>query len=192
MVEQDDLNEAARWADVAGWTSIWSPALRTKKGGASGGVAVFARRGIGIRDGCIATAHAHRLISAEIEVPGVNKFDLTSAYFRTGTGMTGVNAALLADLVQHRSATQRPGFVAGDFNNGAETVAATRICHLLDGSLCVPNLETCMAGVVHTTIDLVIAYGGFQHAVETTKAIRGANIKTHRPVQVTMMANQNI
>ena len=75
---------------------------------------MFARRGIGIRDGGIVIDEEHRLLSAIIEAPGAPKFDLTSSYFRTGTGMTGTNAALMADLVQHRATTKRPGIVAGD------------------------------------------------------------------------------
>ena len=162
LADMTDIDGAARWADTQGWTSIWSAAKITLKGGHSGGVAVFARRGIGIRDGGIVTDEEHRLLSAIIEAPGAPKFDLTSSYFRTGTGMTGTNASLMADLVQHRATTKRPGIVAGDFNNDAGTVAASRICELLNGAIYSPELATCTAGEVHSTIDMMIPYGPHQ------------------------------
>ena len=77
----------------------------------------------------------------------------------------------------------------GICNNDAGTVAASRICELLNGAIYSPELATCTAGEVHSTIDMMIPYGGMQDGVESVETIRAAQICTHRPVRMTMMQN---
>ncbi len=48
-VLQDQVAGASTWARKIGWEAIWAPAAVGDGGGASGGVAIFARAGLGLR-----------------------------------------------------------------------------------------------------------------------------------------------
>ena len=104
-----------RWIEAQGWTSICSHAAPGKKG-ASGGVAIIAKRGIGlsrVADKCKAK---HRLVLAKVEAPGYDEFLGAAVYLRDGIGLTGVNNSILAEIHRVLKLSAIAGIFGGDWN----------------------------------------------------------------------------
>jgi exonuclease III len=118
----DDINAAKSLADTLGWLSVWSPAARGKLGKNSSGVAILARRGIGLIEYPIDTAHPERIIAATIEAPGLPPLLAMSVYCKQGIGMGGTNSSLLAEACNARWKAGMPGFLGGDFNASPDDV----------------------------------------------------------------------
>ncbi len=92
--------EASDWAARHGWESVWAPAQTGVGGGASGGVAVFARRGLGLR---LPTVGSHiveeaRAVAAFCEPPGYRPILVVSAYLIDGKGVQPANRAILTKV----------------------------------------------------------------------------------------------
>jgi exonuclease III len=160
---QEKIDEAYAWAAKLGWTSIWSQAVMTEKDGYSGGVAIFARNGVGLRQQDIDTSTSHRVVAGILEAPSIPVMDIVSVYFKSVTGMSGEKADLMAELAHFGSQSARPGVIAGDFNASPEAVASTGITDQIYGRLLQPanNIATCTAGkytLLLTTSSSTVAF----------------------------------
>ena len=178
------LDAANAQAMALGWTAIWASATRTKKGGASGGLAILARRGVGIRRDEFDTTQPSRLLCGVVEAPGLPAISCSTVYFQTGTGMKGKNLGLIKEIGHYVRATGRPGVVAGDFNDEPQALRQTNLLREIEGEIFVPErgVPTCTAGRTHSAIDYGIFYGGLAECVQAVRAVRGTEVKTHRPV----------
>ena len=65
-----DIPAASAWADRQGWSAVWQPAEPGRRGGASVGVAILARRGVGLRELAVDTGFSSRFVAGIIEAPG--------------------------------------------------------------------------------------------------------------------------
>jgi len=100
LVTDDEVATASSWANNNGWFSIWSRAQDGENSNnASGGTAVLAREGVGIREVTVETDQKHRVVAAVIEAPETPEFVGASAYFDDKLkGMKGSNASLLGSI----------------------------------------------------------------------------------------------
>ena len=156
LANDDEIDEAGRTCDGLGWSSVWRKAKHGKREkDRSGGVAIFAKRGIGLTDDAILTEHHYRLVAAKVEAPGTPVFDAVATYFKVGKGLTGINGELAADIAHHAKRRARPGMVGGDYNMTPEAVAEG-VAKLTDGRVLIPpnGQATCTAGTKHSQIDM--------------------------------------
>jgi len=87
-----------RAARAAGWNCSASPALRGETDLGSGGCAVAARRGIGVRepgDIAISSALAHRFHLAKVSALTKGGFYLATLYLQDAVGLNDFNVRLL-------------------------------------------------------------------------------------------------
>ena len=86
------------------------------------GVAVLARHGIGLVDAEVVTSQPHRLVGAFVEVPGMRRFLLTSAYGAQKLELSEGNADLLADGLAAFAGARVHGWMGGDWNFEPDSV----------------------------------------------------------------------
>ena len=87
LVSDTDIKKADNWAASQGWSSIWHAASKGKSEGASsGGVAILARRGIGLRKVALETVHTARAVAGIIEVPGCPPMSAKKRFFQAWAG----------------------------------------------------------------------------------------------------------
>ncbi len=123
------LSSASDWAVRHGWESVWAPASLGPGGGARGGVAVFARVGMGLR---LPSAGFHileeaRAVACFVEPPGHRDIFVASAYMKDGCGTQDENDAIMAKIGRAAEA-QGPGcisLIGGDFQCGPAAVDAS-------------------------------------------------------------------
>jgi len=187
-----ELNEATRWCEAQGWTSIWQPALVTagKRRGLSGGVCILARRGIELHRH--ATPHArfpHRLIAGNVEAPGYDKFIACCAYFKDGIGFVGTNSTIASDIsgIFHSYGDKGFGFVGADWNMEPERLAASKFVEQLDAHIVKHSGAggTCFVKGTESHIDYFLAVRGTERWIESVAALSGparGGVKTHKPV----------
>ncbi len=90
-------SEVSAWALRNNWKMVAAPATKGKHGGASGGVAIFARSEMGIR---FPVYGAHileegRAVAAIVEPPACRPVLAISVYLRDGVGMSEANVDTL-------------------------------------------------------------------------------------------------
>ena len=145
----DKLAEASRWAESQGWTVIWGPArANEEESGSSGGVAIFARNGIGLVDSEVHTNFEHRLVGAWVEAPGYDKFLMHSAYFCVKAGLNGTNAEIMGEIVNEFQSKKAAGYVGADWNVEPQDLMAANVTERARASLITHGTQygTCTAG----------------------------------------------
>jgi hypothetical protein len=78
LADSDSINAAKNLADGLGWLSVWGAAKPGKGGKNSSGVAILTRRGIGLREYPVKTAHPERIVAATVEALGLPSVLVTS------------------------------------------------------------------------------------------------------------------
>jgi hypothetical protein len=123
------LAQASSWCRRNGWESIFAPAVTGPGGGASGGVAVFARVGLGLRHPHVGShiLEEGRAVAGFIEPPGHRPMLAASIYLRDGKGVKDANKATMA-AVGRCAASQGPDCLllcGGDFQCGPDCVESS-------------------------------------------------------------------
>jgi len=186
----DELKEGTRWCEAQGWTSIWEPAFR-KKGktkGASGGVMIMARRGIGLTRRASNSVFPHRFILGRIEAPGYEPFLGSSVYFKDGIGFKGTNATIATEVIREFQRDKNGfGFIGADWNMSPELLRASKFLDRLDARIVAHKGSggTCFVKGKESTIDYFVAVRGTDRWVERVSTLTGPDrhgIKTHKPV----------
>ncbi len=158
-VRAGDIGKASSWALRNGWKSMWAPAVRGKRGGASAGVAVFARDYVGIRPPPVGghIISEGRALACVIDAPGYRPFIAVSAYGHDGKGPSAPNQRLLQDI-GCRIQCQGTGWqhvIAADFNLTPEEVIGLGFVDQLGG--CVVKTDsargTCRTPTSARTLD---------------------------------------
>ncbi len=95
---QDAVPAASAWARRRGWQSVWASAIPGPNGGASGGVAVLVRDGIGVHypPGGSHIWSPGRAVAAVVQAPGHRPTVMVSCYLCHGKGPNGDNLEILA------------------------------------------------------------------------------------------------
>ncbi len=157
------VREASDWATRHGWDSVWAPALVGPGGGASGGVAIFARRGLGLRFPAVGPhiIVEGRAVAAFCEPPGHRPILTVSAYMIDGRGVQPANRAILTKIGRCAEA-QGAGcltLVGGDFQARPEEVDGCGFPGMIKGRTVVaPSARgTYRSARAASTIDYFVA-----------------------------------
>ncbi len=185
---QDALPAASAWAKRRGWQSIWAAALPGPNGGASGGVAVFARDGIGLHlppDGTHIWSPG-RAVAAVVQAPGHRPTLVVSCYLCHGRGPCGENLEILAAVGQRlRAAAGRYEFVlGGDFNMEPPDLASTGIQDEVNATILAPDTArgTFRGSKAASLLDYFIVSNRMAAAVDRVGVIEAAGVRGHVPV----------
>ncbi len=192
-VPQSSLAAASQWARRQGWRSVWAPAKATRKGGISGGVAVFTREFIGLHypsDGSHIIRPA-RAVQAIMEAPGNRPIKLISCYLKHGRSASGENAAILAEVgAAMRSEDGRDDQVCiagGDFNMTPDQLLGTEFDREVAATIFCPETDrgTFRTAKTKSTIDFFLVTDRMAAAVDGVDTVEGTSNRCHVPVQAT-------
>ncbi len=191
-VRARDVPLASSWALRNGWKSLWSPAVRGKRGGASAGVAVFAKEWIGMRAPPKGghEIHGGRAVASVIDAPGYRPFLAVSVYGHVNKGAGTENAELLR-AIGRRIDCQGDGWqyvIAGDYNLTPEQMAGAGFAEMLGGVIVKPDTArgTCRTPRAARVLDFFVMSDAMSMAVHRVTTVETSGIKTHVPVQAEM------
>ncbi len=188
---QGQVANASAWARRHGWDSIWAPAKLGAGGGASGGVAIFARQGMGLRFPAVGThvIEDARAVAGYCDPPGHRPIMLCSAYLIDGKGAKEPNKAILAKIGRKVEA-QGAGclaLVGGDFQCHPSDMDATGFPDNLGGRVVAAGTArgTFRTASTSSCIDYFVVGGGLAEVVDEVATVEGCtSIKGHVPVQL--------
>ena len=142
--ERPDLIEAQ--LGFHGYNVFSIPAQPTGKGGTSGGLAICFRKHLNLR-------RVHQFVrdGAGFQVAALRLKDvdcyLVNVYLKSGEGFQGShNAPILANLIAFLRSVKGLYFVAGDFNEDFEVIAATTLEQEAKGRWISSGESTCAGG----------------------------------------------
>ncbi len=189
-VLQGQLKAASDWARHRGWEAVWAPAKLGSGGGASGGVAVFARRGLGLRFPSVGShiLEDARAVAAVCEPPGHRPILVCSAYLIDGQGVREPNKAILSKIGA-AIAAQGNGclsLVGADFQCSPATVDSAGFPDLVGGRILAAATArgTFRTSSAATNLDFFVAGGGLADVVDRVRVVETSGIKGHVLVQV--------
>ena len=136
---EDKCDQKRGHALKLGWRAALSPALTTAVHGASGGVAVCARRGLGMephapaRDG-----FQHRIGGAWVGRVVRGGVHFVSVYPKDGDQLGETNLAVLTELAAVLGAIRGPWIVGGDWNMAPELLRSSGWLGLAHGCFQAP------------------------------------------------------
>ena len=144
LPETPDLIETQ--LGVSGFNVFSIPGHPTGKGGISGGLAICFRRHLNMR-----RVHQFVRAGAGFQVAALRLKDtdcyFVNVYLKAGEGFQGsCNAQILANLIPFLRSVNGLFFVAGDFNEDFEVIAATRIEQEAGGRWISSGASTCAGG----------------------------------------------
>ena len=142
--ERPDLIEAQ--LGFHGYNVLSIPAHPTGKGGTSGGLAICYRKHLNLR-----RVHHFVRAGAGFQVAALRLKDvdcyLVNVYLKAGEGFQGShNAPILANLIAFLRSVKGLYFVAGDFNEDFEVIAATTLDQEAKGRWISAGESTCAGG----------------------------------------------
>ncbi len=185
---QDAVPAASAWAKRRGWQSIWAAAVPGPSGGASRGVAVLVRDGIGCRypPGGSHIISPGRAVAAVVQAPGHRPTVFVSCYLHHGRGPSGENLEVLAaigkrvkslpDHVEH--------VIGGDLNMEPPDIATTGIQEEIDSTIMAPATSrgTFRGHSGSSLLDYFLVSNRLAAAVDKMSVVEAAGIKGHTPV----------
>ncbi len=185
---QDAVPAASAWAKRRGWQSIWAAAVSGPNGGASGGVAILVREGIGCHyppDGSHVIVEG-RAVAAIVQAPGHRPMAFASCYLHHGRGPSGENLEILAAVGQRMKALpiNYEYIIGGDLNMEPPDVASTGIQEEIDATIMVPSTTrgTFRGPTSSSLIDYFLVSQRVAAAVDNIKVVEAAGIKGHTPI----------
>ncbi len=182
--------EASDWAVRNGWESVWAPAHTGPGGGASGGVAAFARRGLGLR---LPTVGPHiveeaRAVAAVVEPPGYRPLLTISTYLIDGKKMQPANRAILSKVGKCAEAQGEGSLVivGGDYQCQPGDVDRTGFPSMISGkTVTAPSARgTFRTSKAASTIDFFVMSDELVDIIDKVILVEGSGLKSHTPVQV--------
>ncbi len=187
--------EVSTWAIGNGWKMIAAPAIVGRRGGVSAGVAIFARKELGIR---FPSHGAHvlepgRAVAAIVEAPACRPFLAISLYLRTGVGLAESNLGTLEKVRKCvKSHADLQSVVGGDFNNVPEAIANVGCSEEMGTRVIAPVTGRGTCRTVHGSrvYDYFMATKALTDCIAEVATVEGTNIRTHTPVQITFHPRQ--
>ena len=182
-----DRQDFEHWCSIRGWKVILNSAIVMAHGAASCGVAVFAREAFGLRPSEAMTScpvlERPRVLRAFLDIPGWHPVGLTTAYLRTGEGLSAGNKATLAQIC--RLVSERKSSIeitAGDWNMTADQLSESGIMRALEMQAMLPAQPTCIMANSSSTIDFFLGCRGAQLLAEEVRTDTTWPKRPHRPV----------
>ncbi len=186
----DQLASASDWTRRHGWEGVWAPAAVGPGGGASGGVAILGRVGMGIRYPPVGPhiLEEARAVAAFAEPPGHRPVLLSSVYLRDGRGMGEENRGTLAKIGEcaDRQGTGCLVLVGGDFQCSPEQTDGGGFPARIHGRVVAARSKrgTFRGGGAASTLDYYVATSALASAVEEVRLLEGTGVKGHVPVEL--------
>ncbi len=187
------VKSSSDWAFRHGWESVWAPARLGVGGGASGGVTIFARRGMGLRfpnEGPHILEEA-RAVAAMCDPPGHRQLLICSAYLVDGQGVGDVNRNILGRIA--RAVEEQGGsclsLIGGDFQSPPAAVHGTNFPDQIGGRILAAASArgTFRTSSASSTLDYFVAGGGLADVVDRIHTVETSGIKGHVPIQVAFL-----
>jgi hypothetical protein len=167
------LENAAR---LVGWQASINPATRTTAGGASAGVAILGKRGLGLAKGVVDAAYTDRINVKWTSCFRPGGIHITSVYLWTSEGLSERNLALLHRLKRAVRAIKGPWIAAGDWSIEPGTLQSSGWAKYLKGQVFAPEAPT--RGDKH--YDYFLVSGSLVHARAEAQSIRDVGGRPHR------------
>ncbi len=187
-VTQDAVPAASAWAKRRGWQSVWAAAVPGPNGGASGGVAVLVRDGIGCHypPGASHVIAPGRAVAAVVQAPGHRPTVYVSCYLCHGKGPCGENLDILAAVGQRmRSLPENVEYViGGDLNMEPPDVASTGILDEIEATIMAPATTrgTFRGPRSSSLLDYFLTSSRIAAAIGDVRVVEAAGIRGHTPV----------
>jgi hypothetical protein len=185
-----DIPAAAAWALRHGWQPIIAPAQKGEGEGWRGGVAIFARRHLGIsapRVGAHELVPA-RAVAALVEAPGHRPFTAVSLYLEHGGGLGQVNIDHIGAVGRFLGAQGHhvPFVLGGDFQNDPADVAALGFARETGSSLVATRdpRGTCRSARAATERDFYFIHNEMVAGLRDVAVVEGAGTTPHTPVRL--------
>ncbi len=184
------LAQASSWCRRNGWESIFAPAVTGPGGGASGGVAIFARGGLGLRHPHVGShiLEEGRAVVGFVEPPGHRPILAASIYLRDGKGVKEANKATLAAVGRCAEAHGPDCLVlcGGDYQCGPDSVESSGFPRQVRGRILAASTArgTYRTRAVASTLDFFVASSELALAVDSVGLVEGTGVKGHVPVRV--------
>ena len=125
-IPPDDPSLICRAGRRLGWSASASSARSTAAGRASGGVAILARRGIGIRPlDVVKVEHQYRQTFAHFNGCCRGGINCGSVWLKDMEGLSDTNMSLLSNLVASIGRLRGPWLLGGDWNMDPATLASS-------------------------------------------------------------------
>ena len=177
LAQHKPRRKASGIADIKGWGFVDDPAVCTERDGTSSGAAVLWDRTFASSSGLCKRSGCGRWCRTVVEVGGI-EWHLMSFY-----GVTG-DASRTAELLCRAISSLPNGalwVIGGDFN------VSPAVCRgMVAGSPAVvisPSGDTCFPSVgAPSVLDFFLVSPAAERLIDGCWAIKGAGIKTHRPV----------
>lgn len=181
VISDDDPTALGRCARKLGWSACAWSARRNPSGQASGGVAVIARRGIGI---C-----PHEVVKEDCQYrQGFAHFNgccrggihCGSVWMKDSEGLSATNLRLLANLASSIGRLRGPWLLGGDWNMEPSTLQACGWLDAVDGVVVATSLPTCHSSIY----DYFVVSRGLLPAVVGIQRLDDAGLSPHWPTRL--------
>ena len=152
LLEEDIADKSAQILGL-GWKAIWAPAAATSDSGdkrsTSGGVAIFARKYLGLThledNGTkLPPLVDARLVAGKFTAPGLGSIVLYSGYLMCGVGLNSFNKDVLDKLRTDAQRHGLPWVCAADWNMEPDIIGNSDIPDLLSAKLKATSEATCI------------------------------------------------
>ena len=142
---EKELAAAQASAGRANWRAHFTPSLTTSKGGASGGTAATARKGIGLipHEGIVKDGFSHRIGAAWVGGVLNGGVHVISVYLKDGDNMGQTNQAILVEAAALIGTLRGPWVIAGDWNISPDQLRQSNWVATVNGVIHEPKEPTC-------------------------------------------------
>ncbi len=186
---EEEVAEASTQAKARGWKSFWTKALTapTEPGGASAGVAVMTKSGVGALDppgGHV--VHEGRAVAALVEAGETGGVVVYSIYLVCGDEMGAENWRVLESVARHIAGHGLPWVCAGDWNVTPHVLAASGWPSRLNAKVVVPPVDhtTRAGGRAGRLLDYFVASRAVADVGLEVSVDARAPLKTHDAVRL--------
>ncbi len=169
---------------------MWSAATVGPGGGASGGVAIFARKEIGLKGPSVGSHEIieGRAVIGMAEPQGHRPLCLTSVYLEEGEKLNWTNKRILAEVGKRIDAQGKEciPIIGGDFQNGPNEIAHSGFPAQVKGTVAAADTKrgTYCSSKGSSNIDLFVIAETLVTTVASIDLREGTGIKSHVPVQI--------
>ncbi len=178
-----DVDAAEREALRVGWRASAQAAITTEAGGVSGGVAVAARRWIGMSrtNGREADANlSYRLQLRWIGCAVRGGVHCGSVWLFPSEGLTQRNRRVLEEAALALRGVRGAWILGGDWNMSPDLLRDSGWLETVGGTICAPTTPTCN----YSVNDYFIVANSVVHAVVGVSVVSDAGLQPHSPVRL--------
>ena len=182
------VDAASNEARKLGWNPVLSTALKAGGNMNSGGGAVLARKGTGVKRMCqdsIPVSMEHRLACtwADCIIKGGCHF--LNVYLKDSEGMSATNKLLLETAAGALKGLKGPWIAQGDWNMPPEMLAASKWLEIVNGVIFATQLPTCHDNVY----DYFVVHKSLADAVVGVQRLQDAGLNPHWMTRLVLKGN---